>query len=64
MCALLALHFGVTNGPVNVQWRTLALSITNNLFLRARVTQEFDLAQFNNSLSHAQDMYGKCRTVG
>jgi len=44
---------------MNVQWRTLALSITNNLLLRATVTQEFDLTQFNNSLSHARDMYGK-----
>jgi hypothetical protein len=59
MFALLGLHFGVTSGPVNVQWRTLALSITNNPLLLARVTQEFDLAQFNNSLSHARDIYRK-----
>jgi hypothetical protein len=59
MFVLLGLHFGVTNGAVNVQWRTLALSITNNLLLRATVTQEFDLAQFNNALSHARDIYGK-----
>jgi len=47
MFVLLGLHFGVTSGPVNVQWQTLALSITNNTLLRATVTQEFDLAQFN-----------------
>ena len=59
MFVLLGLHSGVTNGPVNVQVRTLALSITNNLLLRATVTQKFDLAHFNNSLSDARDMYGK-----
>jgi len=59
MFVLLGLHSGVTSGPVNVQVPTLAPSITNNLLLRATVTQEFDLSQFSNSLSHARDMFGK-----